>query len=582
MIKVDRAFLIGYIYGRRRDRAADDAKWITVHPGGKGPKVGGGTKGGVPVLIDGATGRVLAGMGGKHTGKTMAQVKQESKAGRSRATSGGATGQPGRKPDNKKPPEFQLEPLRRPPHMTDLIKPLPLEPEPPKKSKPGIDLTAPAELDSRTVLQNRNRAGIGSIRQIQNIANHPQYMMMSGSKMLSDGAPVISYGNYDNAAMGRVTQAISADGTRYDVQYAVVDADDVLTSHDAMGMENPDYLSADTSRKRAIAGNGRLAAMQLSYRNGRAGDYRQELLADNSLGLDPDEVRKIKHPVLVRVMQPKDITADIGDKTNTQQGMRMNAVEQANNDAKRVDLTQVQTDDNGEPTMESIRDFIGRMPIAEQNELIDPESGDVSKQAVWRMQAAVFAKAYGSDDLTRKFSLQIDPDSKNILNALNMAAPAMAALADLPEGYDVRDIVANAASQAVRANKNKQKLIDLANTPDLFADKGDDAAARAIIRVFAKNIRSAAAMRDKLVAMAEKLKQEAVRPRQDMFGVVPHKSRQEVVAETLSQDARPARMSPAARAYWSKYGGRYLTLCFDGKPTGDEFFAGLHRVLAGG
>lgn len=57
----------------------DAAKWITVHPGGKGQKSDGtGERKGQPVLIDDETGEILGGMGGKHTGKTMKQVKKES------------------------------------------------------------------------------------------------------------------------------------------------------------------------------------------------------------------------------------------------------------------------------------------------------------------------------------------------------------------------------------------------------------------------------------------------------------------------------------------------------------------------
>lgn len=60
--------------------AQDEAKWITVHPGGTGRRADGdGMKGGTHVLIDSETGQILGGMGGKHNGKTIAEVKQETK-----------------------------------------------------------------------------------------------------------------------------------------------------------------------------------------------------------------------------------------------------------------------------------------------------------------------------------------------------------------------------------------------------------------------------------------------------------------------------------------------------------------------
>ena len=65
---------------RRRDQAhlKDEARWITVHPHGKGAinERGEDVKG-QPVLIESETGQILGGMGGKHNGKTMKLVKQE-------------------------------------------------------------------------------------------------------------------------------------------------------------------------------------------------------------------------------------------------------------------------------------------------------------------------------------------------------------------------------------------------------------------------------------------------------------------------------------------------------------------------
>lgn len=67
---------------RRRDQARlkDEARWITVHPHGKGAinERGEDIKG-QPVLIESETGQILGGMGGKHNGKTIKQVKQETK-----------------------------------------------------------------------------------------------------------------------------------------------------------------------------------------------------------------------------------------------------------------------------------------------------------------------------------------------------------------------------------------------------------------------------------------------------------------------------------------------------------------------
>lgn len=50
----------------------------------------------------------------------------------------------------------------------------------------------------------------------------------------------------------------------------------------------------------------------------------------------------MRAPVLVRVMPADQVTADIGDVSNTVGNLSMSAVEQANNDAQRVNLEALQ------------------------------------------------------------------------------------------------------------------------------------------------------------------------------------------------------------------------------------------------
>lgn len=58
--------------------AQDADKWITVHPGGKGPKSNGkGNRKGTPVLIDGDTGKVKGGMGGKFNGMHISEARKD-------------------------------------------------------------------------------------------------------------------------------------------------------------------------------------------------------------------------------------------------------------------------------------------------------------------------------------------------------------------------------------------------------------------------------------------------------------------------------------------------------------------------
>ena len=82
--KLGRAFRLGlaFIYGYRFSYGKlveDEAKWITIHPNGRGTTKSGEKAKGQPVLIDGETGEVLGGMGGKFTGRHISAVPKRGK-----------------------------------------------------------------------------------------------------------------------------------------------------------------------------------------------------------------------------------------------------------------------------------------------------------------------------------------------------------------------------------------------------------------------------------------------------------------------------------------------------------------------
>ena len=73
--KIGAAFMSGFFYARRHDLALDEAQWITVHPNGKGPNLSTGENiKGRRMLIDGETGTVLGGAGGKFNGKKISNL----------------------------------------------------------------------------------------------------------------------------------------------------------------------------------------------------------------------------------------------------------------------------------------------------------------------------------------------------------------------------------------------------------------------------------------------------------------------------------------------------------------------------
>ena len=519
------AFALGAAYATGITAAMDEAKWITVHPNGKGEGKG------RPALIDSESGVVLGGMGGKFNGKKLSEMKSK-----------------------------------------------PAKPSGGKKSaasRAKIDLSHPDKIDKKNIIQNRDRSNSGSIQQINSIAAKPDYMRMGPSHDLANGAPVVAYGSVDDEHLGNPVTVVDSDGNRYKMQYAVVEASDVLTSNDAQGNRNPEYESDDASRMRAVAGNGRMAGITEGYSRGTADEYRQEMIDDASAsGIDPETVKGMKNPVLVRVMQASDVTPDIGDRTNKQGGLSMTAVEQAKNDRQRINLKDIETYEDGTPTIKSLKQWIAEQPVAERGQMLG-KNGEPTKQAMERFQAAIFSKAYDNDYLTEMYGQALDPQCKTIINGLEKAAPKMVNLGDAPDGYDIRDIIGMATEKVVQAKRTGMSLEDVSGQMDMFNSDEKDDLARAIVKMYAKNMRSGAAIGQKLSELADAMYAEGQRT-DDIFGAVEHVPPKEIFKQVLGEDRKPGKMSAQMSAFWHKRGGAFLDAFFAGRGC-KTFFNALRK-----
>ena len=218
-----------------------------------------------------------------------------------------------------------------------------------KPAKKAEEKTDPIELNTETLesLQNRDRSTNASVRQMKAISANPRYSLLRTSPLLAEGAPVITYaGDIPAIRRGHTDTAASGDKS-YDVYYAVVEADSVLVSNDITGHKNPAYTDPNIQGPRAIAGNGRIAGLQDAYAQGTAGQYKADLVADQRrTGIYGDEIARMEKPILVRVLDPKDVTKDLADKTNTSGVSRMSLRERAKNDAERIDLEKLEFDED--------------------------------------------------------------------------------------------------------------------------------------------------------------------------------------------------------------------------------------------
>lgn len=393
---------------------------------------------------------------------------------------------------------------------------------------PSIDPAAPEvnplapSIDQGKILQNRNRATPSSIAQMTSIAANPDYNRLSFSRDFANGAPVVSGGLIPDTQLGVSDIAVASDGRRIPIQYAVVDASELLPSNTADGSVNTAYDDSEIDAIRAIAGNGRVAGLQEAYNKDTAGTYRDELAADTLHGVDPQVIAGMSNPVLVRVMPQEHVTSDIGDVSNTVGNLELSPVEQANNDVQRVNLEALEFADDGSVTAKAIRQFVQAMPQAEQGSLLDT-NGQPTKQAADRLNAAIFAKAYANDKLIRLYAQAQDPEARIVLSALAQVAPKLARL-EGAGALDIRQAITDAAEIAVTARRTGLSITRAAQQIDITAD----ANAVDVLNLFAANTRSSKAIAEALGRAADFAYSEAIKPEEGLFGIEPKASRQEV------------------------------------------------------
>lgn len=451
----------------------------------------------------------------------------------------------------------------------------------PKKQEP-LDFENPKEIDSSIIIQNRDRSTITSVLQMRKIAANPNYLKLSGSNAFGEGAPVVAYGKVPKSQLGKIVEAVFPDDSEpIKVQYAVVDVNDILTSSNIDGTTDDAYYSKDPSHIRAIAGNGRITAMKQAYKQGSADKYKAALKADKSHGISEDVIDKVSNPILVRVMQPKDVTSDIGDKSNTTSNIGMSKVETAKNDRNRLDVRKLELQKDGGLTVQAMRDFLAKIPDTEQAQLIDTKRKQPNQECERRLMNAMFMDAYDvkisgngnkinvADDLLETKVESIDPTDKVITQALYLAAPTLSKLKGLKDGYDIRDIVVSAAYSALEAKRKGIPIGDMAANTDMFQTNDTTDAVSLIMGVFAENLRSPKKCADKLIKIGNELLREINEEKdsQDMFAeigeyealpaatVISHALEKVNESEGLLLDSvydyENNPLTPAQRAFWN-------------------------------
>ncbi|WP_314795924.1 hypothetical protein [uncultured Selenomonas sp.] len=358
---------------------------------------------------------------------------------------------------------------------------------------------------------------------------------------------------------GKETEVYTDSGKNIPVQYRVVSADDLIASYDASALEiNPGYPSALQPRDRervvmrqqvermsntlrpeelgegrnlnqgaplirsdgvVLNGNGRtIAIVRAQARNKeRAAAYRNYLMENaETFGLSREAIERVDNPVLVREVQG-DISADtmndiIGSTTG---GSRMGASENAQADADKLTHTVMDTyvpNEKGDLTTAANRDFVAGVlhKVVGQGELnayLDKD-GHVNADGIQRVKRALFAAAYGDDEIVAKMAESTDDDTRNVSNGLMSAAPMMARLSvkkDVPHIRELRDAIADAVKQLDTLRASGDSVKDYLGAQALFSEHEDSAEMREILSFLDENKRSGKRIGNYFTHIAESL-----------------------------------------------------------------------------
>lgn len=380
---------------------------------------------------------------------------------------------------------------------------------------------------------------------------------------------------------GRDNPVKTAKGTRVNTKFAVVEASDLIVSHDELGNENPQYPQVLQPRDRGRAssqnwvqktskdldpdmlgrtrradtgapivgpdgivesGNGRTMAIRAAYQQGRAEDYREWLLEEAPvLGLNPDKIKTMREPVLVRVRTSEVDRAAFAVEANQDDKLSMTATEKARSDARRLTpdlMERFNPGSNGDLLAASNRDFLRgflqSLGDAEAAQYVT-STGQPTGTLIARVQAAIFAKAYEDERLLELMADTAKPEIQNIITALNAAAPdfikaknesragTVEATSKIAEGIEISldeqaiKAVIDATNVVRAAREADMQVHEYVSQMGLFGDVPPDVAAVAIF--IAKNNRSSKRMATAFKAMAMFVHEEMQRGQNfDMFG----------------------------------------------------------------
>lgn len=345
----------------------------------------------------------------------------------------------------------------------------------------------------------------------------------------------------ENKGTTGITENVRTDNAKQNIpaQYKLVSADDLISSdmpaypqqyqprnrnrlgmvaqvEDMSNQLNPSAVVDPTgnvnmgspvinSKGVVLNGNGRTMAIRKAYNKGNqsAQAYKQ-YLKDNAekLGIDPAAVDKIKNPMIVRQVSDDAPIEDIIHSTAG--GSRMSASEQAKSDAKKIrtsTLDKYKKENSPDLSAPSNREFVKSVldditTDADRN-VMYTENGQITKEAIRRVQDALFARAYGDDSLLNRMTESTDDNIRIVSKVMLQCAPKVAKLkegqehGDFYSEYDVSNVITQAAKDLIEAREAGKPISYKLRENDMFeaSKRKDDEAIKITLKFFDDNKR---------------------------------------------------------------------------------------------
>ena len=280
------------------------------------------------------------------------------------------------------------------------------------------------------------------------------------------------------------------------------------------------------------SGNGRTMMLRRIFRErpDLAKAYQDNLRAEGY------QIDGIRNPVLVRIRRTEMTPAEIEAYTresNTDTKLAMTATEQAMADRDALPDSALDLFRGGDIDAAGNRDFVRAfmqavVPENEQGKMVNQKTGEMSQDAVRRLQGALLAKAYGDAALVAKLIEAADTNIKAIGGALLDVSPswakmrAAATAQRIAPEMDQTDALLEAVRLVDRARSAGRNVIEFVKQPDLLNGEGISPMGQRFLALMFRDVRqwTKPAGRDRMVTGLQFYVDEAMKtaPGADMFG----------------------------------------------------------------